>query len=80
VDEAVEVLARPYAYLDPRELAASIAERLTGRAPAFDEALERETACRILRICDLIMGGGYCPTIEGPGTLEDVVGQLELSV
>jgi len=77
VDERISRLARPFAYLDPDELALDMATRVAGREVTIDEELPVEDLRRIRDLCDLIMGGGHFPSYDSPRTLRDVADGLE---
>ena len=77
VDEKLRRLARPFAYLDPAELAADMAQKVIGRQVDLDEELPANELRHIRDLCDIIMGGGHFPSYENLRNLDDVVTVLE---
>ena len=77
VDEKLRRLARPFAYLDPEELAQDMAQKVLGREVELDEELPSQQLRHIRDLCDIIMGGGHFPSYENLRNLNDVVTVLE---
>jgi len=80
VDEQIPPLSRPYHYQDVVEIANEVAASILGNPPDGADILSPDSARRIMQVCDLIMGGGFCPDVSEVLTMDGIVEVLERNI